>query len=208
MTTLRQGPSDFRFTAFDFDPIKYDAMMSLLDTVKDRLKGISELRNVRVVRTLENRMMVMAGYGSKKAMEAGTEAHSSIFADFAGYITDTPIVLGGEVVGRVNGEIPRDDIKYMRFVRAMIDPSKYDAMMSVVNGGVLDKYKDVPGLSRLLLVRVNETHMIAASGYVSKEAADAARENTDASLASVSEYMTAEPLIRQGNLVWLYQYNH
>ena len=207
MTTLRQGPSDFRFTAFDFDPIKYDAMMSLLDTVKDRLKGISELRNVRVVRTLENRMMVMAGYGSKKAMEAGTEAHSSIFADFAGYITDTPIVLGGEVVGRVNGEIPRDDIKYMRFVRAIIDPSKYDAMMSVVNGGVLDKYKDVPGLSRLLLVRVNETHMIAASGYVSKEAADAARENTDASLASVSEYMTAEPLIRQGNLVWLYPYN-
>ena len=207
MTTLRQEPSDFRFTAFDFDPIKYDAMMSLLDTVKDRLKGISELRNVRVVRTLENRMMVMAGYGSKKAMEAGTEAHSSIFADFAGYITDTPIVLGGEVVGRVNGEIPRDDIKYMRFVRAIIDPSKYDAMMSVVNGGVLDKYKDVPGLSRLLLVRVNETHMIAASGYVSKEAADAARENTDASLASVSEYMTAEPLIRQGNLVWLYQYN-
>ena len=182
-------------------------MMSLLDTVKDRLKGISELRNVRVVRTLENRMMVMAGYGSKKAMEAGTEAHSSIFADFAGYITDTPIVLGGEVVGRVNGAIPRDDIKYMRFVRAIIDPSKYDAMMSVVNGGVLDKYKDVPGLSRLLLVRVNETHMIAASGYVSKEAADAARENTDASLASVSEYMTAEPLIRQGNLVWLYQYN-
>ena len=207
MTTLRQGPSDFRFTAFDFDPIKYDAMMSLLDTVKDRLKGISELRNVRVVRTLENRMMVMAGYGSKKAMEAGTEAHSSIFADFAGYITDTPIVLGGEVVGRVNGEIPRDDIKYMRFVRAIIDPSKYDAMMSVVNGGVLDKYKDVPGLSRLLLVRVNETHMIAASGYVSKEAADAARENTDASLASVAAYMTAEPLIRQGNLVWLYQYN-
>jgi len=182
-------------------------MMSLLDTVKDRLKGISELRNVRVVRTLENRMMVMAGYGSKKAMEAGTEAHSSIFADFAGYITDTPIVLGGEVVGRVNGEIPRDDIKYMRFVRAIIDPSKYDAMMSVVNGGVLDKYKDVPGLSRLLLVRVNETHMIAASGYVSKEAADAARENTDASLASVAAYMTAEPLIQQGNVVWLYQYN-
>ena len=194
MTTPRQGPSDFRFTAFDFDPMKYDAMMSLLDTVKDRLKGISELRNVRVVRTLENRMMVMAGYGSKKAMEAATEAHSSIFADFAGYITDTPIVLGGEVVGRVNGEIPRDDIKY-------------DAMMSVVNGGVLDKYKDVPGLSRLLLVRVNETHMIAASGYVSKEAADAAREYTDASLASVAAYMTAEPLIRQGNLVWLYQYN-
>ena len=208
MTTAGQGPSNFRFTAFDFDPTKYDAMISSFDTAKDRIKDIPDLLNVRVVRTLENRMMVMAGYRSKEAMNAATETHRSIFADFAGYITDTPIVLGGEVVGRVNGEIPRDDIKYMRFVRAIIDPSKYDAMMSVVNGGVLDKYKDVPGLSRLLLVRVNETHMIAASGYVSKEAADAARENTDASLASVAAYMTAEPLIRQGNLVWLYQYNH
>ena len=207
MTTPRQGPSDFRFTAFDFDPTKYDAMMSSLDTVKDRLKGISDLLNVRVVRTLENRMMVMAGYRSKEAMNAATEAHRSIFADFAQYMTGEPVVRAGEVVGRVNGEVPRDDIKYMRFVRAIIDPSKYDAMMSVVNGGVLDKYKDVLGLSRLLLVRVNETHMIAASGYVSKEAADAAREYTDASLASVAAYMTAEPLIRQGNLVWVYQYN-
>ena len=68
MTTSGQGPSDFRFTAFDFDPTKYDAMMSSLDTVKDRLKGISDLLNVRVVRTLENRMMVMAGYRSKEAM--------------------------------------------------------------------------------------------------------------------------------------------
>ena len=29
MTTSSQGPSDFRFTAFDFDPAKYDALMSL-----------------------------------------------------------------------------------------------------------------------------------------------------------------------------------
>ncbi len=69
MTTSGQGPSDFRFTAFDFDPTKYDAMMYSLDTVKDRLKGISELRNVRVVRTLKSRMVVMAGYGSKKQLK-------------------------------------------------------------------------------------------------------------------------------------------
>ena len=68
MTTSRQGPSDFRFTAFDFDPAKYDAVMSLLDSVKDRLNAISDLLNVRVVRTLEDRMMVMAGYRSKEAM--------------------------------------------------------------------------------------------------------------------------------------------
>ena len=113
----------------------------------------------------------------------------------------------GEVVARVNGEIPRDDINYMRFVRAIIDPSKYDEMMAVVNGGLLGKYQDLAGLSRLLLIRASETHMIAATGYVSKEAADAARENTNASLASVSTFLDGEPLIREGELVWLYQYN-
>ena len=207
MNTRAQGPSDFRFTAFDFDTTKYDSMMELLETTRGKLRDIPLLRNVRVVRTLTNRMMVMAGYGSCEAMESATGAHTSIFSDFAEYITDTPIVRSGEVVARVNGEIPRDDIKYMRFVRAIIDPYKYDEMMSVVNGGLLGKYKDLAGLSRLLLIRASETHMIAATGYVSKEAADAARENTNASLASVSKFLDGEPLIREGELVWLYQYN-
>ena len=207
MNTRAQGPSDFRFTAFDFDTVKYDSMMDLLETTRGKLRDIPLLRNVRVVRTLTNRMMVMAGYGSREAMESASEAHNSIFSDFAEYITDTPIVRSGEVVARVNGEIPRDDIKYMRFVRAIIDPSKYDEMMSVVNGGLLGKYKDLSGLSRLLLIRSDETHMIAATGYVSKEAADAARENTNASLANVSKFLDGEPLIREGELVWLYQYN-
>ena len=80
-------------------------------------------------------------------------------------------------------------------------------MMSVVNGELLGKYRDLAGLSRLLLIRSSETHMIAATGYVSKEAADVARENANASLASVSKFLDGEPLIREGELVWLYQYN-
>ena len=69
MTTSGQGPSDFRFTAFDFDATKYDAMMSSLNTVKDMLKGISDLLNVRVVRTLENRMMVIGGVQEQRGDE-------------------------------------------------------------------------------------------------------------------------------------------
>ena len=103
MTTSGQGPSDFRFTAFDFDPTKYDAMMSSFDNARDRVKNIPGLLNVRVVRTLENRMMVMAGYRSKEAMNAATETHRSIFADFAQYMTGEPVVRAGEVVARVNG---------------------------------------------------------------------------------------------------------
>ena len=76
MTTSGQGPSDFRFTAFDFNSTKYDAMMSSFDNARDQFKNIPDLLNVRVVRTLENRMMVMSGYRSRDALNAATEAHS------------------------------------------------------------------------------------------------------------------------------------
>jgi len=207
MTTSRQGPSDFRFTAFDFDPAKYDAVMYLLDSVKDRLNDISDLLNVRVVRTLENRMMVMAGYRSKEAMNAATETHCSIFADFAQYMTGEPVVRAGEVVARVNGEVPMNDIKYMRFVRAVIDPSKYDTIISYLNNGHLERFQDVAGLSRLRIVRVTEDRMLAASGYIDKASSDASKESAQAALAGMTEYMTEEPLIREGELVWLYQFN-
>ena len=74
MTTSGQGPSDFRFTAFDFDPTKYDAMMSSFDSVNDRLENIPDLLNVRVVRTLENRMMVMSGSVSYTHLTLPTKA--------------------------------------------------------------------------------------------------------------------------------------
>ena len=101
MTTSGQGPSDFRFTAFDFNSTKYDAMMSSFDNARDQFKNIPDLLNVRVVRTLENRMMVMSGYRSRDALNAATEAHSSIFADFAQYIVGEPLVRAGERVARV-----------------------------------------------------------------------------------------------------------
>ena len=207
MTTSGQGPSDFRYTAFDFDPAKYDATMSSFDTVRDRLKDIPDLLNVRVVRTLENRMMVMSGYRSRDALDAATEAHSSIFADFAEYIVGEPLVRTGERVARVIGEVPNNDIKYMRFVSVVIDPTKYDAIMSYLNSGHLESFKDVAGLSRLFITRTTEDRMLAASGYIDKASSDAATETVQAALAGMAEYMTEAPFIREGELVWLYQFN-
>ena len=207
MTTAGQGPSNFRFTAFDFDPTKYDAMMSSFDAVKDRIKDIPDLLNVRVVRTLENRMMVMSGYRSRDALDAATEAHGSIFADFAQYIVGEPLVRAGERVARVIGEVPNNDIKYMRFVRVVIDPTKYDAMMSYLNGGVLESFKDIAGLSRVFITRNSEDHIFSAAGYIDKTSADAAAETMQNAVAGMAEYITEEPLIREGELVWLYQFN-
>ena len=207
MTTSGQGPSDFRFTAFDFNSTKYDAMMSSFDNARDQFKNIPDLLNVRIVRTLENRMMVMSGYRSRDALNAATEAHSSIFADFSQYIVGEPLVRAGELVARVNGEVPMNEFKYMRFVSVVIDSSKYDAIMSYLNSGHLEKFKDVSGLSRLLITRTTEDRMLAASGYVDKESSDSAMETVQAALTGMAEYITEEPLIREGELVWLYQYN-
>ena len=207
MTTSGRGPSDFRFTAFDFDPTKYDAMMSSFDTVRDRLKNIPDLLNVRVVRTLGNRMMVMSGYRSRDALNAATEVHSSIFADLAQYIVSEPLVRAGELVARVNGEVPMNEFKYMRFVSAVIDPTKYDAIMSYLNSGVLESFKDVAGLSRVLISRTTEDRILSATGYIDKTSADAAAETMQNALAGMAEYVTEPPLIREGELVWLYQFN-
>ena len=207
MTTSGQGPSDFRYTAFDFDLTKYDAMMSSFDAVKDRIKDIPDLLNVRVVRTLENRMMVMSGYRSRDALDAATEAHGSIFADFAQYMVGEPLVRAGERVARVIGEVPMNEFKYMRFVSAVIDPTKYDAIMSYLNGGVLESFKDIAGLSRVIISRTTENRILSATGYIDKTSADAAAETMQNALAGIAEYVTEPPLIREGKLVWLYQYN-
>ena len=207
MTTSGQGPSDFRFTAFDFDTTKYDAMMSSFDNARDRVKNIPDLLNVRVVRTLENRMMVMSGYRSRDALDAATEAHGSIFADFAQYMVGEPLVRAGERVARVIGEVPMNEFKYMRFVSAVIDPTKYDAIMSYLNGGVLESFKDIAGLSRVIISRTTENRILSATGYIDKTSADAAAETMQNALAGIAEYVTEPPLIREGELVWLYQFN-
>jgi hypothetical protein len=207
MTTPGQGPSDFRFTAFDFDPAKYESMMSSFETVRAQLKDIPDLLNVRVVRTLENRMMVMSGYRSRNALNAATEAHSSIFADFAQYIVGEPLVRSGERVARVFGEVPMNEFKYMRFVSAVIDSSKYDEIMSYLNGGVLESYKDIAGLSRVIISRTTEDQILSATGFIDKTSADAAVETMQNALSGIAEYLTEPPLIREGELVWLYQYN-
>mgnify|MGYP001387154280 FL=1 len=207
MTTSGQGPSDFRFTAFDFDPSKYDSMMSSFEAVRPQLKDIPDLLNVRVVKTLENRMMVMSGYRSRNALEAATEAHSSIFSDFAQYIVGEPLIRAGELVARVNGEVPMNEFKYMRFISVVIDSSKYDAIMSYLNSGHLEKFKNIPGLSRLLINRTTENRMLAASGYLDKQSSDSAMETVQEALSGMAEYITEPPLIREGELVWLYQHN-
>ena len=53
--------ASMRFTAFDFDASRYEAMLSDVNNLdNDRLTAISGLIGARAIRTQENRMMVMS----------------------------------------------------------------------------------------------------------------------------------------------------
>jgi len=195
-----------RFTSFDFDQSRYDSMLSEFEAIqKDVLDGIAGLFRTRVVRTADGHLMVMSTYESMEELEAANTAYASIFSDFAKYIVGEPIIRSGEVIEAVDGPAP--DIGYMRFTRAIFDPSNYDTMMSSLEGQLERLFKEIPGLSRLRVVRIAEApdRMIAAAAYTDKSAADAARDTAQAALSGMAEYMTEPPFVREGDLVWSYE---
>ena len=204
--------ASMRFTAFDFDASKYEAMLSDVNNLdSDRLKAISGLVGARAVRTRENRMMVVSNYSSMEALDAANDAHKSIFADIGQYMTGQPLIRSGEIVGRVDGNTPVSDMGYMRFVRLSIDDSKWDAIQSHIDDNLASAFDGVAGLSRLRVARLREGSsegkpaMLAAAAYDNEANAQAAMGAAQKALAGIAEYLTDEPLIRQGAVVWQFR---
>jgi len=192
-----------RFTSFDFDQSRYDSMLSDIEAIeKETLDGIAGLARTRFVRTADDHMMVMSTYESMGELEAANAAHASIFGDLAKYVTGELIIRSGELVEAVDGPAP--SVGYMRFTRAIFEPSNYDAMMSSLDGQLEKLFKDISGLYRLRVVRIADDRMLAAAAYTDKSAADAARDTAQAALSGMAEYMTEPPFVREGDLVWSY----
>ena len=107
------------------------------------------------------------------------------------------------MIEAVDGQAP--SVGYMRFTRAIFDPSNYDAMMLSLYGQLEKLFKDISGLYRLRVARIADDRMLAAAAaYIDKSAADAARDTAQAALAGMAEYMTEPPFVREGDLVWSY----
>ena len=192
-----------RITSFDFDQSRYDPMLSDIEAIeKETLDGIAGLARTRFVRTADGHMMVMSTYESMGELEAANAAHASIFGDLAKYVTGELIIRSGELVEAVDGPAP--SVGYMRFTRAIFEPSNYDAMMSSLDGQLEKLFKDISGLYRLRVVKIAEDRMLAAAAYTDKSAADAARDAAQAALAGMAEYMAEPPFVREGHLVWSY----
>ena len=192
-----------RFTSFDFDQSRYDSLLSDFEAIqKGVLNGISGLIAVRAVKTSENHMFVMSSYESMEALNAASATHAQVFAGFAKYMVGEPVIRSGEVIEAVDGPAP--GVGYMRFTRAIFDPSNYDAMMSSLDGQLEKLFNDISGLYRLRVVRIADERMLAAAAYTDKSAADAARDTAQAALSGMAEYMTEPPFVREGDLVWSY----
>ncbi|MCS5668627.1 MAG: hypothetical protein NZ876_14710 [Dehalococcoidia bacterium] len=91
-------PEYFRFVRVTFDPSKYDAMMAYADTQVAKLKAVSGMRAVRVVRVADNQTITIGRYDSKEAWEASAEQISGIWSGFAEFMTDEPLTRDGEMV--------------------------------------------------------------------------------------------------------------
>ena len=192
-----------RFTSFDFDESGYDSMLADFKSIqKEVLDGIAGLARTRIVRTADDHLMAMSTYESMEELEAANAAHASIFSDFAKYIIGEPVIRSGGIIEAVDGPAP--GVGYMRFTRAIFDPSRYDAMMSSLDGQLEKLFNDISGLYRLRVVRIADERMLAAAAYTDKSAADAARDTAQAALSGMAEYMTEPPFVREGDLVWSY----
>ena len=88
---------------------------------------------------------------------------------------------------------------YARITRVIFDPSKYDAMMAIAES--ID-FSGWSGLRLLTVTRVAEDTVLVTAGYENKAAADANVENAKASLGKMAEFMTEEPFVREGEVVW------
>ena len=88
---------------------------------------------------------------------------------------------------------------YGRITRVVFDPSRYDAMMAVAKS--ID-FSGWPGLRLLTVTRAAEDTVLVTAGYDDKAVADANVENAKASLGKMAEFMTEEPFVREGEVVW------
>ena len=91
---------------------------------------------------------------------------------------------------------------YGRWTIFYFDASKKDAMLSHLTSQLDTMTNEVTGAVQGRLVQVAENRMVVHATYENKEAADAAAERASGVRASMAEFMTEAPNIREGELVW------
>ena len=91
---------------------------------------------------------------------------------------------------------------YGRWTIFYFDASKKDAMLSHLTSQLDKMTNEVTGAVQGRLVQIAENRMVVHATYENKAAADAAAERASGIRASMGEFVTEPPIIREGELVW------
>jgi hypothetical protein len=86
----------------------------------------------------------------------------------------------------------------------IVDPSNYDAMMSIANSDDFGDFSQWPGLGLIRVVRIAEDRFLTTGGYNDKESADANADKASAVFGKMASLMTSTPVVREGEIVWAF----
>ena len=206
-----------RHTIVSMDPGKKDALLSRLNELLDGLQSTAGLRALRAIQAAGNRLVVTASYEDKQAADAAPA--SSARDSISEFLTEEPSVREGEVAWRYLAEgVDNRPIMpgYVRHTGVGFDPSKFDAMVAHMDS-LVDPFKSIDGLRRVLVMPITggkvsprlqqeignlENRMIVSGGYDSRAQAEVAQEKTKAAWAGLAEFLTGEPRVLEGDLVY------
>lgn len=93
---------------------------------------------------------------------------------------------------------------YARHTMTTIDPSNYDAMMSIANNDDFSDFSQWPGLVLIRVVRIEEDRFLTTGGYKDKKSADANADKASAVFGKMASLMTSTPVVREGEIVWAF----
>ena len=208
-----------RHTLVTFDSEKRDAMVSRMTTVLDRLQGISALRAMRVAfdtaQGADNRVVASAFYDDKQSMDAADERVNEALSEMMEFIVGEPIVREGAIIWAFDADGGADKPiipGYIRHTVVSIDLSKLDGLLAYADSTV-GTLKSISGLRRIRFAAVKSTppyksedRLQVTSGFDSKEAADAASDQTASIWAGMAEFLADDPERRivAGDLIYAY----
>jgi len=163
-----------------------------------------------------NRLMIIGFYDDKQTAEAARERVKADFSTLSEFVVGEPIVREGEIIWSFDADGAPSGSQvipgYMRHTVVSIDPSKIDALVAYADSTV-GTLNSISGLRRVRVAAVkgtppykSEDRMQVTTAFDSKEAADAASEQTASIWAGFAEFMADDPERRivAGDLIYAY----
>jgi heme-degrading monooxygenase HmoA len=211
--------SYIRHTIVSVQPGKKDAFLSQLITQLDSIKSMAGLMGIKVVNAGNNRVIGTTVYDSKESSDAASQKAAEVREGTAQLLTDAPFVREGEVAWRYMAEGVEGRPAMPGFARHLAvgyEPSKFEAMLAYLESQT-GLYQSIDGLRRILVTPISgseghpqfrerignlDNRMIVTAGYDSKSQSEAARDKVNALWKSMTEFLTGEPLVSEGEFVY------